>query len=390
MTGKAADLDDVIVVGAGPGGAVTAWRCAEGGARVLLLERAAALPRYKPCGGGIPASVARHVCGLDSPDEFVDLTITHLRHSWKGRDPVLGRLETAQGEPAPVWMVQRPRFDQYLVRRAEAVGARVRTGVRVSAVAADAEGVTVTSVTGEAWRARYVVGADGARGVVGARVGLRLGKRWGIAREIEIPFQSRDGGPWHPELSPGAAYLDYGTVPNGYAWIFPKRGCLSVGAGMLLPRKPGANGDPETGGATAGPLLKRAIASLLASVGLRYPDESGGADAPSSGRTRSPSGPEASRSTRPAAGAFFWWAMLQASCSRFSGRASSTRFGRASWPPAACSRERRQCIRIGSARFSPTSSMPPRAWAACSTARPFFPTVSVSRTRPAPGWSGAS
>lgn len=263
---------DVIVVGAGPGGATCAWKCAEAGLRVLLLDRAPSLPRYKPCGGGIPASLAAHVPGFDAPEEFADLSVTRLRHSWKGKDPVSAPMETTNGQPASVWMVQRAHFDRYLVERAQRAGATLQTGVKVSDVTEDAKGVTVTG-DNQTWRARFVVGADGAKGIVGARVGLRLGKRWGIAREAELPF---DGGAeenrWHPALEPGAAYLDYGTVPNGYAWIFPKRGFLSVGAGMLLPKRPAAEAE-----ANVGVVLRRAIDTMLASTGLRYPE---GADAP--------------------------------------------------------------------------------------------------------------
>ena len=60
---------------------------------------------------------------LEDPDAFSDLSVTHLRHSWKGKDPVLARMEGAGGEPSAVWMVQRPRFDRYLVSKAEAHGA---------------------------------------------------------------------------------------------------------------------------------------------------------------------------------------------------------------------------------------------------------------------------
>ncbi len=265
------EIFDVIIVGAGPGGATTAWKAAEGGAKVLLLERAPQLPRYKPCGGGIPASVAQHVEGLD-PAEFADLSITHLRHSWKGKDPVLAPMATASGAPAEVWMVQRPRFDSHLVARAEAAGATVRTGVKVGGIERDNSGVTVRAGD-TSWRARYVVGADGAKGVVGTSAGLRLKRRYGIAREIEIPFQDGiEDGRWHPQLEPNAAYLDYGTVTNGYAWIFPKRNCLSVGAGMLLPKRPTPEANRDIGN-----LLKRAIDSLLASVNLTIPE---GADAP--------------------------------------------------------------------------------------------------------------
>ena len=41
---------EVIVVGAGPGGATAARCCAEAGFKTLLVEKEK-FPRYKPCGG---------------------------------------------------------------------------------------------------------------------------------------------------------------------------------------------------------------------------------------------------------------------------------------------------------------------------------------------------
>ena len=45
-------LWDVLVVGAGPAGSSAARVAAEGGASVLLIDRAR-FPRYKTCGGGL-------------------------------------------------------------------------------------------------------------------------------------------------------------------------------------------------------------------------------------------------------------------------------------------------------------------------------------------------
>ncbi|GAB4455821.1 MAG: geranylgeranyl reductase family protein [Armatimonadaceae bacterium] len=263
---------DVIVVGAGPAGGTCAWKCAEAGLKTLLLERAPQLPRYKPCGGGIPASLGGDVSGLDFA-AFSDLTVTKLRHSWKGKDPVLATMETVAGNPAEVWMVQRPKFDSWLVEQAQRHGAVVETGVRVRQVRVEDGGITLTDTGGNTYSARHVVGADGAKGIVGTEVGLRLERRYGIAREIEIPFtDGQEDGKWHPKLEPGAAYLDYGTVRNGYAWIFPKRYCLSVGSGMLLPKEPAAEEQRQVG-----VVLRKAIDIILESVGLIYPE---GADAP--------------------------------------------------------------------------------------------------------------
>ncbi|WP_309722983.1 geranylgeranyl reductase family protein [Armatimonas sp.] len=255
---------DVIVVGAGPGGAMCAWKCAERGMTVLLLDRAPSLPRYKPCGGGIPSSLVRHVEGLE-PEKFTDLTVTKLRHTWRGKSPVLAEMTCSNGEPAQVWMVMRSKFDTYLVEKAQAAGATLKLGVKVSDVTVQSDGVTVTAGE-ESWTARYVVGADGAKGIVGARAGLRLGKRWGIAREVEIPFEYTESA----GVLKDACYLDYGSVKNGYAWIFPKTGYLSVGAGMLVPRQPKAEQN-------VGKILMDAIHVMLGSVGMTYPE---GIDAP--------------------------------------------------------------------------------------------------------------
>ena len=263
---------DVVVVGAGPGGATAAWKCAEAGLNTVVLDRAAELPRYKPCGGGIPASLGNHVDGLDF-EAFADLSITRLRHSWKGKSVVSAPMTRADGSPSTIWMVQRPRFDHWLVNQAVRSGASVHMGAKVALLEPDGDHWVVGDGLGNRWKTRYLVGADGAKGVVGPKVGLRLQKQWGIAREIEIPFETNpDSSPWHPKLEPDACYLDFGSVRNGYAWIFPKSGMLSVGAGMLLPSRPAANAEDGVGR-----VLLRAIESLLESVGLSLPT---GVDAP--------------------------------------------------------------------------------------------------------------
>ena len=179
----------------------------------------------------------------------------------------------SSGEPADIWMVQRPKFDNWLVERARKSGADVRIGVKIADVMLTDAGATATTSDGETFTAQTIVGADGARGIVGTKVGLRLRRRYGIARELELPFSpSESSGIWHAGLEPGACYLDYGTVRNGYAWIFPKAGFLSVGAGMLLPGKPSKDVENNVGN-----VLKRAIDSLLESVSLSIPS---GTDAP--------------------------------------------------------------------------------------------------------------
>ena len=49
---------DVAIIGAGPAGSAAAYRLADAGASVLLLDKAT-FPRDKPCGGGVTGRAAR-------------------------------------------------------------------------------------------------------------------------------------------------------------------------------------------------------------------------------------------------------------------------------------------------------------------------------------------
>ena len=56
MAERPTKLVDLLVVGAGPAGAMAAATAARGGLGVWLVEKRQ-LPRHKPCGGGMPLPV---------------------------------------------------------------------------------------------------------------------------------------------------------------------------------------------------------------------------------------------------------------------------------------------------------------------------------------------
>ena len=60
---------EVIVVGAGPGGATTATALAQAGRDVLLLDRQP-FPRDKTCGDGIPSNAIDHLYDLGLKEKF--------------------------------------------------------------------------------------------------------------------------------------------------------------------------------------------------------------------------------------------------------------------------------------------------------------------------------
>lgn len=232
---------DVIVVGSGPAGSSTAWRLARAGLRVAVLEKAA-LPRYKTCGGGIIGRAwgslpldLRHVIEQDC--HTAQLTLFPSGVSFTIHRPV-----------PIVSMTMRDQFDFALLSAAQAAGAVVHQRCAVEGVSYHGGFVTVLTPMGE-MRTTFVVGADGALSTVARKVGMADGRLLIPALECEVTVPQERLDRWC-----GVARFDFGILPHGYAWAFPKRQHLSIGVLSMVQRE----GD-----------LKRALMRYLDLLGCR-------------------------------------------------------------------------------------------------------------------------
>ncbi len=201
---------DVAVLGAGPAGSVTAIHLARGGARVLLLDRAV-FPRDKPCGGGLTLRAVRQLPVDPAPVVEHEVDRMAFRLGWRSRFDRTGKRGPF------VLMTQRRRLDQYLAEQAVAAGAEFRDGVKVSDVREG--GLTVD---GREIEAAVVVGADGANGTSAKALGLGGAITHGVAFEGNAPFDERYRG---------LAFIELGTIPGGYGWVFPKGDHVNFGVG---------------------------------------------------------------------------------------------------------------------------------------------------------------
>ncbi len=198
---------DAIVVGGGPAGSTCAYRLATAGKSVLLLDRAR-FPRDKACGGAVTARALREMpVGIE---QVVETTVSRFELRARHRH---GFSRVAASPLA--YMTQRHRLDAYLLGRAVEAGVELREGTAASEIRQD--GVDDDG-------ARVVIGADGANGV--SRRLFDTKRRNAVALEGNLPHSEAPNARYSERL-----VLEFGTVPGGYGWIFPKADHLNVGVG---------------------------------------------------------------------------------------------------------------------------------------------------------------
>ncbi len=209
---------DVLVVGAGPSGSVTARELASRGYDVLVIEKET-MPRYKPCGGGVTAKAAA-LAGID-------MERVAERHVGHAIIIVAGQRLSIAGDGIGC-MVMRPALDAALADSATAAGARLIEGERLCRLDASNGAVSVRTSRDE-YRARVVVAADGVESIAARQLGIEHGVRTGIGLEAELE-------PVPPPMDDPSAVFDFDAIPSGYGYVFPKK--QHVSAGIFTTRPP--------------------------------------------------------------------------------------------------------------------------------------------------------
>jgi len=220
---------DVIVVGGGPAGATAAQDLARKGRKVVMLDREG---RPKPCGGAIPPRAMRD---FDIPESRLVTTVKGARII----SPTARKVDMPISS-GYVGMVDRKDFDPWLRERAAEAGADRRAGtyLRIEREA-DGRPIVVYRPADDAEaeirvKGRVVIGADGARSMVGRQ-------------EIPESEAKRLVHAYHeivrrPDADSGADYLpdrcdvvyDGVISPDFYGWVFPHGDTVSIGMGTAI------------------------------------------------------------------------------------------------------------------------------------------------------------
>jgi geranylgeranyl reductase family protein len=212
-------LWDAIVVGAGPAGCAAAYDLAAAGQSVLLLDKKD-FPRAKACAGGLTSKAVQAL--RYSIEPVVRKVVGRVR--LEGESPSSSPADAVvlkSREPICV-MTVRAELDEYCLRKTIAAGACLRKIAGVQQIVRCGDQVHLLT-PGESYRARFLVGADGASGQV--RRLCAAGSWFSQAFALEVQTAA---APQEVDLT-----FDFASVSNGYAWIFPKGDHLNVGVYSL-------------------------------------------------------------------------------------------------------------------------------------------------------------
>ncbi len=219
---------DVVVIGAGPGGATAARFLAEQGHKVCMIDKDA-FPRDKPCGGGFSQGIIDEFNYLKprTHDFLKGVARVGVLHSPNRQIVLEGRVDMA--------LTLRWDFDNVLFEEAVASGALPLTGTRAKHVIFGDDVVTIELSDGRSVQGNVVIGSDGVTSVVARETGLN--QRWPSSsitacRVCEVPVAP------HAIIDRYTDDLKYHFFSNlggrpGYGWIFPKQDTINVGLGVV-------------------------------------------------------------------------------------------------------------------------------------------------------------
>lgn len=205
---------DVLVVGMGPAGARAAEVAARAGCDVVALERGDLAGEPVQCAEFVPWLIGQEVTGVGhTTRQSITSMLTYVGNEIPDLSSELQGL-----------MIDRGDFDRALIDRARQAGVACQFGCRVTGV--DKDGC-ISTRTGEKFRPRVIVGADGPRSVIGKAIG-HSNHHIVESRQIVVSLMQHQSSTrvWLSERFPG-----------GYAWMFPKGEVANVGVGVAPPWK---------------------------------------------------------------------------------------------------------------------------------------------------------
>jgi menaquinone-9 beta-reductase len=228
---------DLIVVGGGPAGAITALYAARHGLTTLLLDQSR-FPRDKICGDGVTGKAIAILRDLQLEEAVARLPGIRFSKvvfgSSKHTEAEVDIDKARKRDFVTGYVITRHDFDAFLFEQARAAASLCLEEFVVEDLlwedgrVCGVVGRQKSSNMRQEFRSRIVIGADGYRSIVARKTGRYAidPRHWLVAIRC---YQRNVGG-----LSDRIELHYVSAVTPGYFWIFPLQdGFANVGIGML-------------------------------------------------------------------------------------------------------------------------------------------------------------
>lgn len=248
-------MNDVVIIGAGPGGATAATLLAREGFSVALLDKEQ-FPRFHIGESLLPCDlVLFDRLGLDmNALGFLYKGGAEFYDERTGDQATYLFSEGLPGTPDHAYQVEREKFDAAVLARATEAGAKFEAGVRVSQIEPDPDGVTVHTSQGTR-RARYVIDATGQDALLAHRErSLQRIEEFGLAAVFRH-FDGLSDEVWRELTESGKGNIRVLIVEEGWMWVIPLAGRrVSIG---VVTRRRGVSNELFEQAYAASPMLQR-------------------------------------------------------------------------------------------------------------------------------------
>jgi digeranylgeranylglycerophospholipid reductase len=205
---------DVVVVGAGPAGAMASKYAARHGARTLLIEEHASIGSPVECTGLISTAALKE-CEIGEGNFILARMKGAFVYAPNGEELCI------RGKSVKAYVIDRKIFDRALVERSLEEGVELLLKTRF--VSMEGDKIKVLS-NGERMdiEANVVIGADGIQSSVGRAAGIGRCKKFISGIQFEAPYAAKD--PEFVEIFTGKD-----IAPGFFAWAVPFEGLARIG-----------------------------------------------------------------------------------------------------------------------------------------------------------------